>query len=82
MGQMGKRCGLMQDMGALAEGINATLSAILSIFLTYSLLNLTIWQIPFDRLFILAFSVVYALLAWVRGKEIKGYQYRISEIQA
>jgi hypothetical protein len=79
---MGKRCGLMQDMDALAEEINATISAILSIFLTYSFLNLTIWQIPFDRLSILAISVVYALLAWVHWKKIKGYQYRISGIQA
>lgn len=58
------------------------LAAVVYAFLTYYFLSFTMSQIPFDRLFILVFAGIYALLAWIRWMEARGYKYGSPEAQA
>jgi hypothetical protein len=51
------------------------LGAIVLTFITYNLLSFTMSQIPHRRFFILIFVETYALLAWIRWMETRGYKY-------
>jgi drug/metabolite transporter (DMT)-like permease len=55
------------------------LGAIVFTFLTYNLLSFTMSQVPGRQLFILVFVEIYALLAWIRWMETRGYKYGGSE---